>query len=737
MKKTTAVLISVLIILSGFLSVDALDSKAEDNLLLSKYSPFEIVKMYPEFSSYLAGELRALNEDIDVRSFNIAVDEIDAVYFSVICENPDIFYIDAHNFETTSRTDSAVLVAIRPKYLFKTSEIPEKITEFNKAADYILKQINTDLSDVYKCRYAHDIIDHYVHYDMDIYSTNPNIRTAYGALCEQNAVCEGYSFAYNYILSKLNIEAHFIQSAKMQHGWSFVKIGNNYYHIDATYDDPSYDNLGRVNHNYCVLSDSGLKADGEHYDWICGIKANDKTYDNLWWKKVNTMLYLIDGYDYYMNQAYSGSVYGALVQHNISTGNERVIERITTRWLVDGNNNDAFWEHAYCYLTFDGNYLYYNDTEGVYRHKPDSSSYFDIVYKKPDSVKQNIYGIAMQPDGNLYISIKSSPNVEDIIYFLDKNILNQNSEEPVQITSDEYIDIDGGISITHYLDTSENIILPSFIDSKAVIALGDNLFNDRLNLSSIIIPDGVESIGNSIFYNCPKLKNLILPDTLTTIGNAAFYGCGSLEEIIIPKSVTKIGKNAFSGCINLTIKGYKGSAAESYASMYKINFEAVDEADSALTPVSPSESTAKSKTTVTQKLSMYVKQTAKAKPKTGSGYKFTSSKVSVASVNKNGLITAKRKGNTVIRIENSNVIYKIKLTVKNPSLNKTKKTLKTGKSFTLKIKGKAGKILFKSSNNKIASVNYKGKITAKRKGKATITVTTNGNIKLKCKITVQ
>ncbi|MDD6848436.1 MAG: Ig-like domain-containing protein [Oscillospiraceae bacterium] len=51
------------------------------------------------------------------------------------------------------------------------------------------------------------------------------------------------------------------------------------------------------------------------------------------------------------------------------------------------------------------------------------------------------------------------------------------------------------------------------------------------------------------------------------------------------------------------------------------------------------------------------------------------------------------------------------------------------------MKGKVGKVTFTSSNKKVATVN--GKVVAKNKGKATITVLTNGNIKLKCKITVK
>ena len=68
-------------------------------------------------------------------------------------------------------------------------------------------------------------------------------------------------------------------------------------------------------------------------------------------------------------------------------------------------------------------------------------------------------------------------------------------------------------------------------------------------------------------------------------------------------------------------------------------------------------------------------------------------------------------------------------------------TLKKGKTFTLKSKvtvtGKASKkVTYKTSNKKIATVNAKGKITAKKKGTAKIYVISKANKKKKCTITV-
>ncbi len=71
-----------------------------------------------------------------------------------------------------------------------------------------------------------------------------------------------------------------------------------------------------------------------------------------------------------------------------------------------------------------------------------------------------------------------------------------------------------------------------------------------------------------------------------------------------------------------------------------------------------------------------------------------------------------------------------------PTISKTSYTLVKNQSITLKIKNAGSTVSWSSSNSKIASVNKKGKVTAKGKGKATITAKV-GSKKLKCAIKVE
>ena len=118
--------------------------------------------------------------------------------------------------------------------------------------------------------------------------------------------------------------------------------------------------------------------------------------------------------------------------------------------------------------------------------------------------------------------------------------------------------------------------------------------------------------------------------------------------------------------------------------------------------------------------------------------KFKSSNKKVATVNKKGVVTGKKGGTAYLTATyKGKTSKKVKITVAQISLNKTSLKLTAGKTVTLTAKYNKKKVnpTFKSSNPNVASVNKNGKITAKKKGTATITATYKKS-KASCKVTV-
>ena len=131
--------------------------------------------------------------------------------------------------------------------------------------------------------------------------------------------------------------------------------------------------------------------------------------------------------------------------------------------------------------------------------------------------------------------------------------------------------------------------------------------------------------------------------------------------------------------------------------------------------------------------------------------KYKSSNTSIATVNAKGVVTVKKKGKckiTVTSIYDSKVKGTLSLTVSKGkqkakiTLKEKKASIVVGKTTTIKVKSFKGisnkNVAFSSSDKKVATVSSKGKVTGKKAGTATITVTSliNKNVKAKFTITV-
>ena len=110
--------------------------------------------------------------------------------------------------------------------------------------------------------------------------------------------------------------------------------------------------------------------------------------------------------------------------------------------------------------------------------------------------------------------------------------------------------------------------------------------------------------------------------------------------------------------------------------------------------------------------------------------KWVSSNKKVATINKKGLVTPKKKGTCTFTYKSSYCTYMVyKVTVKRlpekAKINKNSLALKIGDTYQLKLKISPGsadysRITWKSSNTKVAKVSQKGLVTAVSQGRADI-----------------
>lgn len=169
-------------------------------------------------------------------------------------DNPQVFFISAEktylNVETTTRgkkktynvyINSGKKENYFPDEFSTKEEIDTAINKINQEKDNI---ISNRTGDIYQdIKMVHDYLVDNLEYDTTL--LNKNIYTIYGALVNKVAVCEGYARAFKYIMDEMQIPSVLVigkgtnsQGKTENHAWNYVKLADNWYAIDVTWDDP-------------------------------------------------------------------------------------------------------------------------------------------------------------------------------------------------------------------------------------------------------------------------------------------------------------------------------------------------------------------------------------------------------------------------------------------------------------------------------------------------------------------
>lgn len=131
--------------------------------------------------------------------------------------------------------------------------------------------------------------------------------------------------------------------------------------------------------------------------------------------------------------------------------------------------------------------------------------------------------------------------------------------------------------------------------------------------------------------------------------------------------------------------------------------------------------------------------TLKATVSTGHPVTWKSGKKSVATVDEDGKVAAKKPGSTVITASVDGISVSCKVTVKQPSvrLDQKKLTLYRKNIVKLSVISSSGSVpKWKTNKKSVATVDAKGNVTAVKHGTAIITVTVDG-VSKSCEVTVK
>lgn len=192
------------------------------------------------------------DSDVQAEDFN---KELSVAYWGVIYDHPELFWL-YYALETDIKIQCLPNENGNYDCYFFLKEpyhnYEKEMNAFNEAVEAFLEDINIQQDDYLVAKDIHDKLIDMVSYDTEVAEkqTIDLAHTAYGALVENSrgkkntAVCDGYAQAYLYLLQQAGIEATVVlgiggstYTTAGGHAWNIVKLGNDWYEVDSTWDD--------------------------------------------------------------------------------------------------------------------------------------------------------------------------------------------------------------------------------------------------------------------------------------------------------------------------------------------------------------------------------------------------------------------------------------------------------------------------------------------------------------------
>lgn len=132
-------------------------------------------------------------------------------------------------------------------------------------ADKIVSEYTNDnMSDIQKAKVLHDWICNKVNFDNED-PDNPKTQNDGSVFMNDSTICEGYAKGYDLLLKAAGIESCYVHSSS--HAWNIVKLGNQYFHVDTTWDDGD-----KISYEWFLKSDSEISSEtSSHSKWSTAI----------------------------------------------------------------------------------------------------------------------------------------------------------------------------------------------------------------------------------------------------------------------------------------------------------------------------------------------------------------------------------------------------------------------------------------------------------------------------------
>ena len=370
--------------------------------------------------------IKAWQTSIDVSELGLTRDDINnGAVRSIINSHPEFISLSGGY---TYWTSGSSITKIAFTYLTNAKEEQQ---ELDAALQEVKSKIDTSgMSDEEIVLAYHEYLTSTVSYAYEDYFNGTIAANhgydMYGALVKHSCVCQGYAETMFYLLREAGLSCAIASSENINHAWNIVKIRGNWYHIDATWDDPVWDMPGRSYHDYFLVSFDTMNKNTlinhtkDRTDMVVSAQwgdtyttAVDTTYESgKFWNGIEKAIFYKDGYWYSISEGSSKTSFN-INKYQYSTNINKVLYSGTAKWTTPSG---GYYSGVYSSIYLRGDNLYFTTPDSLNKIDITSTNVtptelINIRTQYNSSTGNNLYAFGEQY-GKLVYFITDSPNIK-------------------------------------------------------------------------------------------------------------------------------------------------------------------------------------------------------------------------------------------------------------------------------------------------------------------------------------